>query len=100
MQPHLQSTEIEPVFCGHDDLAIYDHAARQLLEQHRVQLREVPIQRAQVSALDVDVVLAAKHDRAKAVPLGFEQIVAVPRDLLRDLGEHGFDRRRNGHAIN
>jgi len=91
MQPHLQTAEIETVGGGHHDLAVQDDAARQLLEQHGVELGEVTIERPQLSALDEDAIAVAKHDRAKAVPLGLEQEVAVLRNLLSELGEHGFD---------
>src|SRR6266566_3860078 len=62
-------------------------AARQSLEEHSVQLREVAVQGLQVPALDVDVVRASEDDRAKPVPLGLKQKVAAFGDVLRDLGE-------------
>ena len=44
----------------------------------------------------IDVVVAAEHDRAEAVPLGLEQELAVSRQALADLSEHGLDRRIDG----
>ena len=57
---------------------------------------KVAVQRPQVAALEVDLVAVAKHQRAKAVPLGLEQEAALVRKLIGDLGQHGFDRRRSG----
>ena len=39
----------------------------------------------------IDVVVATEDDRAKAVPLGLEQELAVRRQALGDLREHGLD---------
>jgi len=100
MQPHLQAAEVEPVFRRHDDLAVHHGAARQLLEEDGVQLGEVAIEGPQLAALDVDIVRAPEDDCAKPVPLGLKQKVAVLRDLIGDLGEHGFDGRRNSHPVN
>ena len=60
-----------------------------------MQLGEVAIERAKISTLYVNVRAAAKHDRAKAVPLGLEQEPAGGRDLVRQFREHRFDRRRD-----
>jgi len=38
-----------------------------------MEIREIAIERLQIAALNVDVVRAAEDERAKAVPLGFEQ---------------------------
>ncbi len=100
VQPHLQAAEVEPVFRRHDDLAVHHDAARQFREENGVQLREVTVEGLEVAALDVDVARAPEDDRAKPVPLGLEEIVAALGDVLRDLGEHGFDGRRNRHAVN
>src|SRR6185436_3692443 len=71
-----------------------DAALRQARAEVLVQLREVAVERAQVAALDVDVVAVAEHDRAEAVPLRLEE-PAVPRGQLgRELREHRLDRRR------
>ncbi len=61
-----------------------------------VQLGEVAIERPQVAALDEDVRIAAKDDRAKAVPLRLVQKPAARRKRVGQLGEHRLDRRRNG----
>ncbi len=100
VEAHLQAAEVEPMFRRHHDLAVHHGTARQLLEKDGVQLGEVAIEGSQRAALDVDIVRAPEDDRAKPVPLGLKQKVAVLRDLIGDLGEHGFDGRRNSHAVN
>src|SRR3954471_22726618 len=101
MQSHLQPAEIEAVRRRHDDLAIHDGADRQLREKDVVQLGEVAIERPQIGALDVDVILAraAKHDRAKPVPFWLEQKIAVYRDGFSEFGEHRIDRGRDGQRV-
>src|SRR5262249_45275374 len=65
------------------------------------QLREVAQQRLLVAALQLEVVPVTEHDAAEAVPLRFVQHVAVGRQLARQLGEHGLERRldRQCHQI-
>jgi len=95
MQAHLQASEIQAVRGGHDDLAVYHGTDRQLRQKHCVQLGEVAIEWPQIAALNVDVVFAgaAKHDGAKAVPFRLIQEVAIDRNEISQLGEHGFDGR-------
>lgn len=100
MQPHLQPAEVEPLLGRHHDLAVHHDAGRQLVEQHRVQVGEIAIERPQVTTLDEHIVRAAKYDRAKPVPFGLEQEVAAVRNLLGDLSEHGFYGGGNCHAVN
>ncbi len=91
MESHLQPAEIEPARRRHHDLAVQHDAARQLLEEDGMQLGKVAVQGPQVAALDVHIIGTAENDRAKPVPLGLEQKIAVRRDLGGDFGEHGFD---------
>ena len=67
-------------------------------QQRLVQLGKVAIERLRVAALDVDVVAAAKDDRAEAVPFGLEEIVAFRRQALGDPGQHGLDGRCDGEG--
>jgi hypothetical protein len=60
-----------------------------------VQLREIAIERSSIAALDIHPVCAAEHDCPEAVPLRFIKVIAC-RQLVRELGEHGFDRRLDG----
>src|SRR2546423_670521 len=99
MQAHLQPTEIEAVLGGHDDLAVDHGARRQLLEKYGVELWEVAVERSQVATLDEDVVLVPKYDRAKAIPLGLEEKVAVMRHGVGDFGQHRLDRWCDGHGL-
>src|SRR6266849_790754 len=91
MQPHLEPTEVESVLRGHHELAVHGRADRQLLQEDVVELGEVAIEGSQVATLDEHVVLTSEHDRAKSIPLGLEQKIAVAWDLFRDLREHGLD---------
>jgi hypothetical protein len=65
---------------------------RQTLEQPLVKLREIPIERARIAALDIELVDAAKYDRPKTVPLRLIQVTA-DRQLIRELREHRLDGR-------
>src|SRR5579871_313244 len=98
MQAHLQGVEVEAACGGDDNLAVHDHPRRQVRETDVVQFRKIAVERLQIAALDVDVVAAAKDDRAKPVPLRLEQIWSG-RNRLRDLGEHRLDGwiDRKGH---
>jgi hypothetical protein len=55
-----------------------------------VQLGKIAVERPQVAALDEHVGGSAEHDGAEAVPLGLEQEIARGRELVGELGEHGF----------
>jgi len=84
VEPHLQQVEIQTVWRDDDDLAV-DHAAgRQLFNQCVAQLREISLERPQVPTLDMQLTVSAKDQRAEAVPLWFEQILAGRRNLLAD----------------
>ncbi len=58
-----------------------------------VELREIPIERPQVAALNVDVGRAREHDRPKAVPLRLEQESIAARQHFGHLREHRLDWR-------
>src|SRR5262249_2250736 len=91
---------VEPVLGRDDDLAV-DHAlSREGRAEAGFQLREVAIEWAQVTALDVEAVPIAEHDRPEAVPLGLEEPAVSRRQLGRELGEHrlaGRLDRKPGH---
>ena len=70
MQPQLKGIEIEAVGCDDDDFAVEHAVLRQPFEQGLVQLGKVPVEGPEIPALDIELCLAAKHDGAKAVPLG------------------------------
>ena len=91
MQTKLQRIEIEAVPGRDHDLAV-DHAAgRQPFEQGFMQFGKVAIERLQIAALDVDVVVRSKHDRPKPVPLGFEEHAVRVGDVVDELREHRLD---------
>ena len=99
VQAHLEGIEIEPVRRGDHDLAVEYAAVGQPGPQRVVQLREIPIERFEVAALDEDFVAATKDDGPKAVPFGFEEKSVADRDLRGELGQHGLDWRRERKAV-
>src|SRR5512138_2413294 len=58
-----------------------------------MQLGKVPVERAQIATLQIDIALAAEDDRSEAIPLGLVQI-GTRRNLVGELSQHGFDWRR------
>jgi hypothetical protein len=94
MKAKLERVEIEAARPGDDDLAVDDASGRELFEEYCVKIGEVPIERAEVAALNIDVVVPAKHDRAETVPFRFEEKPAAGRKRLGQLGQHRLDRRR------
>ena len=96
MQPQLQGIEVEAARRGDDDLAVDDTVVREIRQQRVVQLGKVPIERPQVAALDEHVAAAAKHDRAKAVPLRLVEERAAGWQRVGELGEHRLDGRGDG----
>ena len=73
MDAQQQRLEVQAIGSRDDDLAVKDAALRQPLPQWRGELREVPIERLEVAALEQDLVAVAEADRPEAVPLGLEQ---------------------------
>ena len=72
MNPQLQRLEVEAADIGDDEFAV-EHTSRGKLRADRIeQLREIAIERFRIAALDQDFVAVAKDQRAKAVPLWFE----------------------------
>src|SRR5262245_21766070 len=80
-----------------DDLAVHYGTLGQTFEQRLVQLRKVAIERPEVTALDVELIVAAEDDGAKPIPLRFVQEIAG-RELFGELGEHRFDGRWYGKS--
>src|SRR4051812_9326284 len=88
MKPELQGIEIQGAFIRDYDLPIQNAAGRQLLEQSLGQLREIPIQRLLITALQQYFVAVPEDQRSKPVPLWFEDPVAVGRQFIHSFGEH------------
>jgi hypothetical protein len=84
--------EVEARRARHDDLAVEREPLLRHGAQRGDELREVAGQRAIVAAAQVDLVAAAEGQAAKAVPLGLVRERAA-RQLARQPGEHGRDRR-------
>ena len=98
MQPQLQRVEIEPARARDHDLPVQHAAARQLRAHRLQELGVVAGQRLLVAALEIHLVLVAKHQGPEAVPLGLEDPVVAGRQLADALGEHRQDRGRDGQA--
>src|SRR3954466_8600324 len=70
MKAERQRVEMESA-CRRDHDLTVDHATvRQALEQHRVELWKIAVERPQIAALDVNLGAAAEDNRAEPVPLG------------------------------
>ena len=69
------------------------------VEKRVVQLGKVAIERPQIAALDEHVGSAAKHDRAKPVPLRLVQERPALGKLLGELREHRLDGRRRSAQV-
>jgi len=81
------------------DLAVDDAAIGERSKKGVVQLGKVAVERAQVAALDVHLVLLATIDEGpEAVPLGLVQEPAAGREHLGQPGEHGLDGRVDGEG--
>src|SRR5688572_3151091 len=96
MEPELQRIEVEPLWRRDDDLAVNHASGRDLVEKRVVQLREVPVERSKIAALNEDIGGRAEHDRAESIPFGLVQEPTLGRQLLGELREHGLDWRLDG----
>src|SRR5262245_57049587 len=96
MEAELQRVEVEAVRRDDDDLAV-DHALGwQSGEERIVQRGEIPIERTQIAALDVEIRGAAEHDCAKAIPFGLVEKAAIRGKLVGKFCEHRLDWRPEG----
>ncbi len=96
MKPKLQRLEIEPAILGDDDFAIQHATRRQLRPQRLEQFGKIAVQRLFIAALDLDLVPVAKNQRAKPIPLRFEDPRFAGGQVVHSLGEHRQDRRVDG----
>jgi hypothetical protein len=74
--------EVQAVSRRNHDLAVQDALVRQPGEQRVVQFGEISIERPQVATLDENIGVAAKHNRAKAVPFRFVEESAAGWELV------------------
>src|SRR4051794_34668729 len=92
MQAKLQQIEVQAVVMHNDDLAV-QHALRwQRPAQRLQQLREIPVQRLLVAALNKHFLTVAKHQSAETVPLGLEYPAVALRKSIHALGQHWQNR--------
>ena len=93
MDPQQERLEIQALRAGDDDLPVEHAPFRQAGTERLGELREVAVQRLQVARLRIHGVAVPKDDRAKAVPLRFEQPAVVGGQPVDRLGEHRLDWR-------
>src|SRR5207247_3976484 len=98
MDTQEQRLEVEPADADDDDLAVDDAALGERVGERRQELGEVSVHRLLVSALQQDLVAVAKHQRAKAVPLGLEQPAVPGGQGFGGARQHGLERRSEGQA--
>src|SRR5262245_28305244 len=96
VQPKLQQIEIKAVGRDDDDFPVDDQSRGKLFEERVVKFRKVPVERPEVAALNVDVVLPTENDRSEAVPLRLVEETAVSWKRVGELREHRLDGRWNG----
>jgi hypothetical protein len=96
MNAELQGVEVEDFFLCDNDFAVEHTASRELGGDRLDQFGKVAVQRFFIAALNQDLVAIAKHQRAKAIPLGLENPSSGLRQLAHALGEHRQDRRVHG----
>lgn len=68
-EPQLQPLEVQPVFAGHDNLAIQDARRPQGIRQTRDQVGEIGVQSLAVVAVDVQALAVQMNERPEAVQL-------------------------------
>src|SRR5260370_6300242 len=77
MEPKLERVEVEAVVPNDHNLSVEDAARRQGRTYRLQQLRKVTLERLFVTTLDQDLIALAKHQRAKAIPLRFEDPLSL-----------------------
>src|SRR6266702_148742 len=93
MQSKLQRIKVERIAAYDDNLAIEHAAAWQCRTQWLQQLRKVSVQRLFGAALDENLVSVTKDQRAKTVPLRFEDPIVARWQFFHALGQHRQERR-------
>src|ERR1700677_685505 len=93
MQAQLQGIKIKPIIFDDDHLSIEHTTCGQRSPQWFQQLRKVPIEWFFVAALDENLISVAKHQRAKAIPLGLENPIALGGQFVNSFREHRLYRR-------
>src|SRR5579864_313269 len=77
MQTQLQRIKIKPIIFDDYYLSIEHTTCGQRSAQWFQQLRKVTIEWFFVAALDENLISIAKHKRAKTIPLGLENPIAL-----------------------
>src|SRR5271168_5054648 len=93
MQTQLQSIKIKPIILNDDYLSIEHTTCGQCSAQRLQQFRKVTIEWFFVAALDENLISIAKHQRAKTIPLGLENPIALGGQFVDSFREHRQDRR-------
>jgi hypothetical protein len=98
MDAEQERLEVEPVGAHDDDLAVDDTPMGQRGREGCEKLREVPVHRLLVAALEQDLLAVTEYERAEAVPLGLELPPVAVRQAVGGGREHRRERRREGQA--
>ncbi len=93
MQPQLQCIKIEPIILDDYDFSVEHTTCGQRTTQRFQQLWKVTIEWLFVAALDENLISIAKHQRAKTIPLGFENPITLGGQFVHSFREHRQDRR-------
>ena len=96
MKAKLQRLEVQTAVLRDHDLAV-EHAPLGKLRLERLdQLREIPVERLLISALDEQLVAVAENERAEPIPLGLVDPSFARRKVADAVREHRKDGRIDG----
>jgi hypothetical protein len=96
MNTQQEGLEVQLALPRDHDLAIDDATGREGRPDRIGELREVAVQRLEVTTLDQDLVAVTEDDGPEPVPLRFVEPAIAVGQAIRRLGQHGLKRRIEG----
>src|SRR5688572_9996646 len=93
MNPQLERIEIQPLVLDDDNFAVKNTLIGQGQSYRIKQLGEIAVERSLVTALQINVIAIAKHNRAKAIPLRLDDPAVPWRENSNTLRQHRLNRR-------